>query len=150
VVQYDANHNYPNSQTLNNVRFLFFCVWWTAPVAALHSIFLLHPVWSQYRVSSIGSHSLWIFLTWIFWVAGAAALNDALPLLFILGVCGRSVNYCTQLRALFGTRSSRLALAVKVLTESFLRSLCSDQHTNTDIWDAGCGMACMEDHTSSI
>jgi hypothetical protein len=72
----------------------------------MHSIFLLHPVWKKYRVSSIGSHLLWIFVSWVFWMAGAAALNGALPALLAHGVC--EDDYCTQLQALFGMRTSKL------------------------------------------
>jgi len=100
LLQYRFNHNYPNVTTRTGVRFVLFCAYWTTLTAGAYTLLFLHPVWSKRAVSSIGAQAIWIFLTWLFWITGAAIVNSGLPSLFARGHCAGLV-YCAQIQALF-------------------------------------------------
>ena len=56
-------------------------------------------------MASIGAQAIWIFVTWLFWIAGAGIINGAAsPFLVNGAMCGGpdGVVYCSQIRALFG------------------------------------------------
>lgn len=53
-------------------------------------------------MSSVGSQSLWILVTWLLWIIGAGILNGAAPPgVLVKNACG-DVVYCGQIRAFFG------------------------------------------------
>jgi len=101
ALQYRFHHNYPNLQTRNGTRFLLFSSCWTTATAAVYTLLFLHPVWSKHPVASIGAQAIWIIVTWIFWIVGAALINTGVPSLLVKGRCVGMV-YCAQLSSLFG------------------------------------------------
>lgn len=47
-------------------------------------------------MTSIAGHGIWLFLTWVFWLAGSGAMANVLG-----SSCGsKDYYYCTSLRAL--------------------------------------------------
>ncbi|ESK86726.1 hypothetical protein Moror_15216 [Moniliophthora roreri MCA 2997] len=100
LTQYRLFQNYPNEHTYTSVKLLLFSNCWTVLVDGAYTLLFLHPSWSGHPVSSVGAQLIWVTMTWVFYVAGAALLNHALPLLFLRGIC-TSVVYCSQLQALF-------------------------------------------------
>ncbi|PPQ63936.1 hypothetical protein CVT24_009111 [Panaeolus cyanescens] len=101
ILQYRFNHNYPNIETRTSARLLLFTSSWTVLTGGAYTLLFLHPVWSKRPISSIGAQTIWIFITWLFWVVGAGLVNRALPSLMDQVTCGQIV-YCGQIRALFG------------------------------------------------
>ena len=69
--------------------------------AGIFSFLFVHPVWSKYPISSVGSQALWVFATWILWIVGTGLVDAALPSLLVKGSC-RDIVYCGQIRTLFG------------------------------------------------
>lgn len=95
VSQYNNNNSYPTQSIQDRSRFLVFVSWWTVVFSAAYlAAFWFAPL---SFISSIASHGAWIILTWIFWLAGAAAMTAALG----GGLsCGTTVYaYCGQLNA---------------------------------------------------
>lgn len=67
---------WPSGSIRNTVRFLVFVSWWTVVFSAAY-IALFWTASSNF-LASIASHGIWLFVTWVFWLAGAAALTAAL------------------------------------------------------------------------
>lgn len=90
------NGNAPITGSIRDrVRFLVFASWWTVIFSAGYlAVFFLA---ASSFVASIASHGVWIILTWIFWLAGAAALTAALG--GGLACNTTSLAYCSQLNA---------------------------------------------------
>lgn len=63
-------------------------------------VLFLHPTWSKGTLSSLGSQCIWAFVTWMFWTAGAATVDNAAPAL-LSGNCSLFVH-CHHLRTMFG------------------------------------------------
>ncbi|KAI0033841.1 hypothetical protein K488DRAFT_46862 [Vararia minispora EC-137] len=84
-----------NSARLN---FLLFCSVWTLVFAPIFLAFFYTA--PGHLFASVGSHWVFLFLTWVFWLAGAAALSDILDGPFSSGSCSRfSIPHCSTLRA---------------------------------------------------
>jgi hypothetical protein len=133
VLQYNSNHNYPSIETRTGARLLLsvlspslvlcpllltlpttphrFTSTWTSLTAGAYTLLFLHPAWSKHPVASVGAQAIWVFITWIFWVAGASIVNKTVTSLVDEKVCG-SVAYCAQIRGLFGAFFSLPAVLV--------------------------------------
>lgn len=75
-----------------------FVSWWTVVFSAAYlAVFLLA---AESFLASIASHAIWLFLTWVFWLAGAAALTAALGGGLSCGLT--NLAYCGQLNAAIG------------------------------------------------
>ncbi|KAG7451390.1 uncharacterized protein BT62DRAFT_883563 [Guyanagaster necrorhizus] len=101
LVQYLIHGNYPNILTRTGAIVLLSTACWTCLTAGLYTLIFLHPAHRSHPVSSVGSQGLWLLITWLLWIAGAAIVNRALPSLITRGSC-LSIVYCGQLRTLFG------------------------------------------------
>ncbi|KAJ6620079.1 hypothetical protein B0H10DRAFT_1912362 [Mycena sp. CBHHK59/15] len=100
LLQYSLRRNYPNVEAQIGMRLALFAACWTCTTTGMFTIFFIHPAWSRHPISSIGTYSIWILLTWMFWVATAAVLNAAMPQLFSGETCQHLV-YCGHIRAVF-------------------------------------------------
>ncbi|KAF9447415.1 hypothetical protein P691DRAFT_671571 [Macrolepiota fuliginosa MF-IS2] len=103
LLQWDYHHNYPNPRIRAGARYLLFTACWTTATASIFSFLFVHPRWSRYPISSIGSQALWVLVTWIIWIVGSGIVNAALPSLLVKGSC-MNIIYCDQVRSLFGKR----------------------------------------------
>ncbi|TFK36688.1 hypothetical protein BDQ12DRAFT_609412 [Crucibulum laeve] len=101
LLQYRFHGNYPNVIALRGTRLVLFSACWTSLTAGAYTLLFLHPTWSKHPISSIGTQAIWVFATWVFWIAGAAVINASVPGLLVGGSCD-GVIYCGQIRALFG------------------------------------------------
>ncbi|KAF8176125.1 hypothetical protein K438DRAFT_1607645 [Mycena galopus ATCC 62051] len=110
LLQYSLQQNYPNAEARIGMRLALFTACWTSVTAAVFTILFVHPKWTKHPICSVGTQSIWVLLTWTFWLASAIVLNHAMPQLFNKDTCLRLV-YCGHIRAIFGT-SSFLELAV--------------------------------------
>ncbi|KAJ7683704.1 hypothetical protein B0H17DRAFT_1137627 [Mycena rosella] len=100
LLQYTLQQNYPNIEARTAMRLVLFTACWTSVTAATFTILFVHPAWSRHPISSVGTQSIWILLTWTFWIASAALLNSAIPRLFNEDTC-RQLIYCGHMRAVF-------------------------------------------------
>ncbi|KZV62013.1 hypothetical protein PENSPDRAFT_592026 [Peniophora sp. CONT] len=82
----------------SRLNFLLFTSIWTLLFAPIFlGLFFRAP---GHVASSVGSHWLFLIITWIFWLAAAAALSDALDGVFVGGCSAFSAfSHCSTLRA---------------------------------------------------
>ncbi|KDR86110.1 hypothetical protein GALMADRAFT_235345 [Galerina marginata CBS 339.88] len=99
TAKYNAHHNYPSSSVKARVRYLLFVSIWTILISSVYLVAFL--VASSSFVASVASHFIFLFLTWILWLAAAAAITAAVG-----GTLNCSTQdvfvYCGQLNALEG------------------------------------------------
>ncbi|GAA5891667.1 hypothetical protein JCM5296_005504 [Sporobolomyces johnsonii] len=76
VSSYNHHNDYPSNSIRDRVRFLLFCGLWTFVFSFVYIVGFFQAASSF--AFSIASHAVWIFVTWVFWLAGAAALTNSL------------------------------------------------------------------------
>ncbi|KAF8185701.1 hypothetical protein BJ912DRAFT_190176 [Pholiota molesta] len=99
TAKYNAHHNFPTSGTRARVRYILFCSVWTIVLGSAYMAVFLAAAGSIF--ASVASHFIFLFITWILWLAAAAALTQTL---------GGALNcttqsffvYCGQLSAMEG------------------------------------------------
>ncbi|KAF9007954.1 hypothetical protein BDQ17DRAFT_1539681 [Cyathus striatus] len=100
VSRFNAHHNYQNTTERDRVRYVLFCSTWTVVFSCLYLVLFLHSATGSV-LTSVASHTIFLSLSWILWVAAAAAVTQML---------GGGLNcktqdlfqYCGQLNALEG------------------------------------------------
>jgi hypothetical protein len=98
TAKYNANHNFPNSGLRARVRYILFVSIWTTLLGSVYLGLFLSMAGSM--ISSVASHFVFLALTWIFWVAAAAALTQSVG--GALNCSVQTIVYCGQLNALEG------------------------------------------------
>ncbi|KAG0143281.1 hypothetical protein CROQUDRAFT_49033 [Cronartium quercuum f. sp. fusiforme G11] len=104
VSDYNRHDSYPNGSIRDRIRFLLFASIWSLVFSSTYLIgVFLAPANFLF---SIASHAGFTFLSWIFWLAGAASWTDALGGTLSCGDLFLSnfridigVQYCHSLRA---------------------------------------------------
>lgn len=100
TAKYNANHNYPFGAVRARVRYILFCSIWTALVGAIFLVlFWVTSVGSI--MTSVAAHFIFLIVTFILWIAAAAAITESLG----GGLsCGHQnfFAYCGQLNAVEG------------------------------------------------
>jgi len=99
TAKYNANHNFPNSGVRARVRYILFLSIWTIVFGSGFLVAFLVSATSAF--ASVASHFFFLLVTWILWLAAAAAITQTL---------GGALNcntqsffvYCGQLNALEG------------------------------------------------
>ncbi|GAC71744.1 checkpoint 9-1-1 complex, HUS1 component [Moesziomyces antarcticus T-34] len=98
VADYNSNGNAPTKGIENATRFLLFAGWWGFLIGAVYTGLFLASVGGV--ITSIAGHGVALFLTWIFWLAGAAALTDRTGGSFNCADKGYPFPYCNSTKAL--------------------------------------------------
>ncbi|KAF8899319.1 hypothetical protein BD779DRAFT_1465255 [Infundibulicybe gibba] len=75
--RFNAHHNYLNISERDRVRFILFCSTWTIAFSTFYLVLFLHSPGGSV-LTSIASHLIFLFFTWIMWTAGAAAVTQML------------------------------------------------------------------------
>ncbi|PWZ02240.1 hypothetical protein BCV70DRAFT_59597 [Testicularia cyperi] len=96
VTDYNRNNNAPTAGINNATRFLLFAGWWGFVVGVAYTALFLFSIGGV--ITSIAGHTITLFLTWIFWMAGAAALTDRTGGSF--SCSDRGYPYCNSTKAL--------------------------------------------------
>ncbi|KAF7374355.1 hypothetical protein MSAN_00319500 [Mycena sanguinolenta] len=109
LLQYSLYRNYPNAEARIGMRLVLFAACWTSVTAAAFTIFFVHPNWTKHPISSVGTQSIWVLLTWTFWLASALVLSHTMPQLFDKDTCERLV-YCNHIRAIFAFSVLEIAI----------------------------------------
>lgn len=99
TAKYNAHHNDPNSGLRARVRFTLFVSVWTVLFGSAY--FVLFFTMAGSMITSVASHLVFITITWILWLAAAAALTQSLGGALQCSVQTKFV-YCGHLNALEG------------------------------------------------
>jgi len=86
--------NYPFTTERDRVHFLLFCSVWTIVLSPIFPTLLLLGV--AEILTGIAAHAIFLFLSWVFWLSGAAAITASLD---NVPTC-RFFLFCSHLSAL--------------------------------------------------
>ncbi|TDL28089.1 hypothetical protein BD410DRAFT_343691 [Rickenella mellea] len=100
--RFNQHHNYLSVSVRDRTRFLLFTGWWTVFFSLWYLVLFWHAPSQGSVLTSVGSHGVFLLLTWIFWTAGAASITAALGGGYNCSRIDFSVPYCNQLNALEG------------------------------------------------
>ncbi|KDQ14586.1 hypothetical protein BOTBODRAFT_346432 [Botryobasidium botryosum FD-172 SS1] len=92
VTHYEGYSNYPNF-TISQSAYITFASWWTVVFSASAIVFFLYSPTRSF-FTSVGTHLIFLSLTWIFWTAAAASVTPMTD-------CTKYAQpYCSRLNAL--------------------------------------------------
>jgi len=95
TARYASHHNYLSIAERDRVHFLLFCSIWTTLLSPVFPTLLL--LGSLEILLSFAAHVIFLSLSWVLWLSGAAAITDSLR----GGLdCNLPFVYCSQLNAL--------------------------------------------------
>jgi len=95
TARYNDHHNFLSTSERDRVRFLLFCSVWSTFLSPILPVLVLLE-WAQF-MAGLAAHVIFIFLSWVFWLSGAAAITESLG----GGLnCDHGFIYCGQLNAL--------------------------------------------------
>jgi len=100
--KFGQHHNAFTHNILIRTHFLTFVGWWTVIFGGIYMALFLHSASTGSAATSVLSHVVFLFITWIFWTAGAASITQALGGGFNCSKISFNVAYCNQLNALEG------------------------------------------------
>lgn len=86
--------NYPFTTERDRVHFLLFCSVWTTLLSPIFPALLLLG-FAEF-LTGIAAHAIFLFLSWVFWLSGAAAITASLD---GVSTC-RLFLFCSHLSAL--------------------------------------------------
>lgn len=93
--RYNSRHDFLSTAERSRVRFLLFCSIWTTALSPIFPVVL--SLESLEALASVAAHLIFLFVSWVFWLSGAAALTNSLG----GGLdCSHHFVYCGQLNAL--------------------------------------------------
>lgn len=93
--RYHDRRNFLTTTERDRVHFLLFCSIWTTFLSPIFPVLLILE-WAQF-MAGIAAHVIFLFLSWVFWLSGAAAITQSLG----GGLnCNLGFVYCSQLNAL--------------------------------------------------
>ncbi|KAF5340482.1 hypothetical protein D9758_014552 [Tetrapyrgos nigripes] len=98
VSRFHARHDFSSLTERDRVAFTLFASCWTVVLGFFYGILFWHSAAGSI-LTSVASHMIFLFLTWVFWTAAAASITVELG----GGLdCNtqRIFNYCDQLNAL--------------------------------------------------
>lgn len=76
VAKFNSNNSYPNNSFRDRLKFAVFVSWWTVVFSIAYLVFF--QLGSGGVISSVASHGIWLFVTWVFWLAVAASITSML------------------------------------------------------------------------
>ncbi|KAF8167163.1 hypothetical protein B0H34DRAFT_2539 [Crassisporium funariophilum] len=100
TARYNSRHDFPNSGVRARVRYLLFVSIWTILFGTIYMIMFLVSS-SGSLLTSVLSHWVFLTITWILWLAAAAAITQTLGGSLDCRIDTKFV-YCGQLNALEG------------------------------------------------
>ncbi|KAI0726868.1 hypothetical protein C8Q72DRAFT_843487 [Fomitopsis betulina] len=94
---YNSHHNYLSVNVRDRTRYILFTSCWTVLFSLFYLALFLHSASTGSVLTSVLSHGVFLLITWVLWVAAAAAITASLN----GGLnCGIHYTYCGQLNAL--------------------------------------------------
>ncbi|KAF8868885.1 hypothetical protein CPB84DRAFT_1805999 [Gymnopilus junonius] len=120
--KFNTMHNNSSTSEKISVRYILFCSVWTIVFGGAYFITFLLAI--SGIITSIASHTLFLFVTWILWLAAAAAITSNLG-----GSLNCKVNtaffYCEHLNALMGFAWLIFILLTIILILVLIRGIIS-------------------------
>jgi len=101
ITRYNQHHN-ASSSVHDRTAFLAFTSWWTVFFGLWYLVLFLHAPMDGSVLTSVGSHLLFLFITWVFWTAGAASITASNGGGFNCSGIEFEVVYCNQRNAVEG------------------------------------------------
>lgn len=93
--RYNSRHDFLSTTERGRVRFLLFCSVWTTFLSPIFPVLLF--LGGLEILASVAAHLVFLFVSWMFWLSGAAAITQSLG----GGLdCDHHLVYCRQLNAL--------------------------------------------------
>lgn len=131
---FTVDDNYFSLAERDRTRFLLFTSAWTIVFSVLYMLFFFYLPGSV--LGSVGSHIVFLFLTFIFWTSGATSITTVLGA-ELNSNTQRSIIYLDQLNALQGFAWVTEALVTFALVAMLIRGIIaarpgSDHHDNFD------------------
>jgi len=78
ISQYNRYGGYPSNDIRIRTGLTAFTSWWTVFFGIVYMILFLHSASSGSIMTSVTSHGVWLFITWVLWTACAASVTAAL------------------------------------------------------------------------
>ncbi|EKM61639.1 uncharacterized protein PHACADRAFT_248361 [Phanerochaete carnosa HHB-10118-sp] len=124
VSRYNAHHNFQSLGERDRTRFLLFTSTWTIVFSALYALLFFQSPGGSF-LTSVGSHAIFMFITWVFWLSGAAAITASLN----GGLnCGHHFyTYCGQRNSLEAFAWIELVLTTFALAVIMLRGIAASR-----------------------
>ncbi|EJF67398.1 hypothetical protein DICSQDRAFT_177022 [Dichomitus squalens LYAD-421 SS1] len=121
--RYNSRHDFLSTSVRNDVAFLVFASVWTLVFSIVYlALFLRAPGFGI--ATSVLSHLIFLFVTWVFWLSGAAALTAALGGRLD---CSHHFVYCGQLNALEAFAWIIWVISTFALVVVFLRAITASR-----------------------
>ncbi|EDR00850.1 uncharacterized protein LACBIDRAFT_312872 [Laccaria bicolor S238N-H82] len=76
VAKYNARHNFTHRSLRTRVRYTLFVSIWTVLFGTIFLIMFLVAS-TGFILTSIATHGIFVFMTWVLWVAAAAAVTQS-------------------------------------------------------------------------
>ncbi|PIL31216.1 hypothetical protein GSI_05914 [Ganoderma sinense ZZ0214-1] len=121
--RYDTRHDFLSTSVRDKVEFLLFASVWTLFFSLIYFCLFLYSPETGF-MTSVLSHGIFIFLTWVFWLSGAAALSAALGGRLN---CSHHFVYCGQLNALEAFAWILWVISTFALVVVFLRGIAASR-----------------------
>jgi len=118
--RYNSHHNFPSGSVRARTRYLLFTAVWTVLLGSIYLVVFLTSGSSGSILSSIASHIIFIFMTWVFWLAGAAAITASLGGGNNCSNIDFFLPYCSQLNAIMGIAWTEWIIITFVLVFVFI------------------------------
>ncbi|ESK93215.1 hypothetical protein Moror_14628 [Moniliophthora roreri MCA 2997] len=125
VSRFNKRHDNFSGTEADRVRYVLFACVWTVTGSFLYSLLFWHSSTGSV-LTSVGSHLIYLILTWIIWTAGAAAVTEMLG----GGLnCSTQSNiaYCGQLNALEAFAWIEWVLATLALITVIIRGVSASR-----------------------
>ncbi|KAF9513013.1 hypothetical protein BS47DRAFT_1010540 [Hydnum rufescens UP504] len=100
--RYNTHHNFPSTSLRDRARYLLFVSIWTIIFGAFYIVIFLTSGTGGSILASVASHGIFLFVTWVFWLAGAASVTASLDGGHNCSSLSFNLPYCNQLNALMG------------------------------------------------
>jgi len=95
TARYASRHNFLSTTERDRVHFLLFCSVWSTVLSPIFPVLLTQEL--ALFVTGIAAHTIFVFISWVFWLSGAAAITASLG----GGLdCNFHFVFCGQLNAL--------------------------------------------------
>ncbi|KZT54708.1 hypothetical protein CALCODRAFT_456361 [Calocera cornea HHB12733] len=100
ISQYDKYNDYPSRAIRDRTGLTAFTSWWTVFFGIVYLVLFLHSASTGSLLTSVTSHAVWLFITWILWTASAASITAALGGgVNCSSTIGHALQHCNQLVA---------------------------------------------------
>jgi len=76
TARYASRHNFLSTTERDRVHFLLFCSVWSTVLSPIFPVLLTQEL--ALFVTGIAAHTIFVFISWVFWLSGAAAITASL------------------------------------------------------------------------